>query len=128
MSAREEEEHDHEVIIKTFMKALMDMKDFLKPSNFDWNSSDQNEDFWLLIKGMESWYMLQGILEKDVDTTWLGYLLNFLGPILKKEEKLFLTCLSALSQHWWYAEEFLKSCWTLICTVLNFRNSFVTTD
>ena len=28
---------------------------------------------------MESWYKLQGIPDKDSDTTWLEYLLNFLG-------------------------------------------------
>ena len=55
--------------------------DSLKPPTFDWNSSEQFEDFWLFIKGMESWYTLQGIPDKDGDTTRLEYLLNFLGPI-----------------------------------------------
>ena len=30
---------------------------------------------------MESWYTLKGIPDKDSDTTWLEYLLNFLDPI-----------------------------------------------
>ena len=78
MSAGEEEEHGYETIIKALTKALTDIKgsptDSLKPPTFDWNSSEQFEDFHLFIKGMESWYMLQ-------DTTRLEYLLNFLGPI-----------------------------------------------
>ena len=55
------------------MKALIDIKgslmDSLKPPTFDWNSSEQFEDFCLFIKGMESWYMLQGIPDKAGDTT-----------------------------------------------------------
>ena len=74
-----------EAIIKALTKALTDIKgsptDFLKPPTFDWNSSEQFEDFRLFIKGMESWYTLQGIPDKDGDTTQLEYLLNFLGPI-----------------------------------------------
>ena len=69
MSAREEEEHGYEPIIKTLMKALTDIKgslmDFLKPLTFDWNSSEY-EDFQLFIKDMESWYTLQGIPDKAV--------------------------------------------------------------
>ena len=63
MSAREEEEHGYEVIIKALTKALTDIKDSLtdslKPPTFYWNSSEQFEDFCLFIKGMESWYTLQ---------------------------------------------------------------------
>ena len=55
--------------------------DSLKPPTFDWNSSEKFEDFHLFIKGMESWYTLQGIPDKAGDTTWLEYLLNFFGPI-----------------------------------------------
>ena len=84
MSAGEEEEHGYEAIIKALMKALTDIKgsrmDPLKPP-FDWNSLEQFEDFCLFIKGMESWYTLQGIPNKAGDTTRLEYLLNFLGPI-----------------------------------------------
>ena len=73
MSAEEEEEHGYETIIKALMKALTDIKgsptDSLKPPTFNWNSSEQFEDFHLFIKGMESWYMLQGIPDKAVDTT-----------------------------------------------------------
>ena len=58
MSAREEKGHVYEAIIKALMKALTDIKglptDSLKPPTFDWNSSEQFEDFWLFIKGMES--------------------------------------------------------------------------
>ena len=72
-------------IIEALTKALTDIKgsptDSLKPPTFDWNSSEQFEDFRLFIKGMESWYTLQGIPDKDGDTTRLEYLLNFLGPI-----------------------------------------------
>ena len=85
MSAGEEEEHGMEAIIKALTKALTDIKgspsDSLKPPTFDWNSSEQFEDFRLFIKGIESWYTLQGIPDKDGDTTRLEYLLNFLGPI-----------------------------------------------
>ena len=91
MSAREEEEHGYEAIIKVLMKALTDIKgspmDSLKPLTFDWNSSEQSEDFHLFIKEMESWYMLQGIPDKAVDTTWLEYLLNFFGPIRRRKHK-----------------------------------------
>ena len=89
MSAGEEEEHGYETIIKALMKALTDIKgsptDSLKPPTFDWNSSEQFEDFHLFIKGMESWYTLQGIPDKASDTTWLEYLLNFLGPIRRRK-------------------------------------------
>ena len=82
MSAREEEEHGYEAIIKALTKALIDIKgsltDSLKPPTFDWNSSEEFEDFMLFIKGMEIWYMLQGIPHKAVDTTRLEYVLNFL--------------------------------------------------
>ena len=87
MSAGEEEEHGMEAIIK----ALTDIKgsptDSLKPPTFDWNSSEQFEDFWLFIKGMESWYTLQGIPDKDGDTTRLEYLFNFLGPIGRRKHE-----------------------------------------
>ena len=76
MSAGEEEEHGMEAIIKALTKALTDIKgsptDSLKPPTFDWNSSEQFEDFRLIIKGMESWYTLQGIPDKDGDTTRLS--------------------------------------------------------
>ena len=73
MSAEEEEEHGYQAIIKALTKALTDIKgsptDSLKPPTFDWNSSEQFEDFQLFIKGIESWYTLQGIPYKDGDTT-----------------------------------------------------------
>ena len=65
MSAGEEEEYGYKAIIKALTKALTDIKvsptDSLKPPTFDWNSSEQFEDFCLFIKGMESCYMLQDI-------------------------------------------------------------------
>ena len=49
MGTREEEEHGYEAIIKALRKALTDTKgsltDSLKPLTFDWNSSEQYEDF-----------------------------------------------------------------------------------
>ena len=85
MSAGEEEEHGYEAIIKAMIKAVTDIKgsptDSLKPPTFDWNSSEQYEEFRLFIKAMESWYTLQGKPDKTGDTTRLEYLLNFLGPI-----------------------------------------------
>ena len=73
MGAGEEEEHGYEAIIKALTKALRDIKgsgtDSLKPLTFNLNSSEQFEDFCLFIKGMESWYMLQGIPDKAGDTT-----------------------------------------------------------
>ena len=91
MSAREEEVHGYEAIIKALIKDLTDKKgsptDSLKPPTFDWNSSDQYKDFHLFIKGMESWYTLQGIPATDGDTTRLEYLLNVLGPIGRRKHK-----------------------------------------
>ena len=73
MSAGEEEEHGCESIIKALTKALTDIKgsltDSLKPLTFDSNSLEQFEDFCLFIKGMGSWYTLQGIPDKAGDTT-----------------------------------------------------------
>ena len=73
MSAEEEEEHGIEAIIKALTKALTDIKgsptDSLKPPTFDWNSSEQFEDFRFFIMGMESWYTFQGIPDKAGDTT-----------------------------------------------------------
>ena len=107
MSAGEKEEHGYQAIIKALMKALTDIKgsptDSLKPPTFDWNSSEQFEDFWLFIKGMESWYTLQGIPDKDGDTTRLEYLLNFLGPIGRRKHKksatLFMEFLHSSMDH-----------------------------
>ena len=91
MSAGKEEERGYEALIKALMKALTDKKgsptDSLKPPTFDWNSSDQYEDFRLFIKGIESWYTLQGIPATDGDTTRLEYLLNFLGPIGRRKHE-----------------------------------------
>ena len=60
---------------------------FPETSDIDWNSLEQFEDFRLFIKGMESWYTLQGIPDKDGDTTRLEYLLNFLGPIGRRKHE-----------------------------------------
>ena len=91
MSTGEEEEHGYKAIIEALTKALTDIKgsltDSLKPPTFDWNSSEQFEDFRLFIKGMESWYTLQGIPDKAGDTTRLEYLLNFLGPIGRRKHE-----------------------------------------
>ena len=91
MSAGEEEEHGIKAIIKALMKAVTDIKgsltDSLKPPTFDLNSLEQFEDFPLFIKGMESWYTLQGIPDKDGDTIQLEYLLNFLGPIGQRKHE-----------------------------------------
>ena len=73
MSAGEEEEHGYEAIIKALTKAMTDIKgsppDSLKPPTFDWNLLEQYEEFRFFIKGMESWYMLQGIPDKAGDTS-----------------------------------------------------------
>ena len=73
MSAGEEEAYGCEAIIKALTKALSDIKgspkNSRKPQTFHWNSSEQFEDFRLFIKGMESWYTLQGIPDKAGDTT-----------------------------------------------------------
>ena len=91
MSVREEEEYGYEAIIKALTNALTDVKgsliDSLKPPTFDWNLSEQYEDFQLLIKGMKSWYTLQGIPDKDSNTTWFEYLLNFLEPIGQRKHE-----------------------------------------
>ena len=69
--------------------------DSLKPPTFDWNSSEQFEDFQLFIKGMEGWYTLQGIPDKDGDTT-RRVSAQFLGSHQMKEaravEPLWCNC------------------------------------
>ena len=51
----------------------------LKPPTFNWQTTEQFEDFCLFCRPMESWYCLQGMKEKPDDGTRLEYLLNFLG-------------------------------------------------
>ena len=51
----------------------------LKPPTFDWQTTEQFEDFHLFCRLMESWYCLQGMKEEPDDGTRLEYLLNFLG-------------------------------------------------
>ena len=55
MSAGEEEEHGCEAIMKALTKALTNIKgsptDSLKPPTFNWNSSEQFEDFLALHQG-----------------------------------------------------------------------------
>ena len=51
----------------------------LKPPMFDWQMTEQYEDFCLFCKSMESWYCLQGMKEEPDNDTRLEYLLNFLG-------------------------------------------------
>ena len=51
----------------------------LKPPTFDWQTTEQYEDFHLFHRSMESWYCLQGMKEEPDDGTRLEYLLNFLG-------------------------------------------------
>ena len=97
MSAREEEKHGYDAFIKAFMKGLL--TDSLKLPTFDWNSSDQYKDFRLFIKGMESWYMLQGVPDKDGDTRRLEYLFNFLGPIRQRKYKKWNPC-GATAEQW----------------------------
>ena len=84
-------EDPHAALIEAFTKALTSVKvsptDALKPPKFDWNSHDQYEDFRLFQRGMESWYKLQGITEKEGDDTQLEYLLNFLGLVGWKKHK-----------------------------------------
>ena len=84
-------EDPHAALIEAFTKALTGVKvsptDALKPPKFDWNSHDQYEDFQLFQRGMESWYKLQGITEKEGDDTQLEYLLNFLGLVGQKKHE-----------------------------------------
>ena len=51
----------------------------LKAPTFDWQTTEQYEDFHLFCRLMESWYHLQGMKEEPDDVTRLEYLLNFLG-------------------------------------------------
>ena len=51
---------------------------------FDWNSTEQYEDFQLFIKSVNSWFTLQHITAETTpdgtsDSTRLEYVLNFLG-------------------------------------------------
>ena len=125
MSAGEEEEHGYEAIIKALTKTLTDIKgspmDSMKPPTFNWNLSEQFEDFQLFIKGMESWYMLQGIPDKAGDTTRLEYLLNFLGPIRWRKHKQWNPS-GAIAEEWEKNKksaklfmEFLHSKWITLC-------------
>ena len=53
----------------------------VKPS-FDWSLKDQYDDFQPFVKSMDSWFTLQGILEKVGELenlVHLDYVLNFLG-------------------------------------------------
>ena len=110
-----EEEYGYEAIIK----ALTDIKgsptDFLKPPTFDWNSLEQFEDFQLFIKGMESWYTLQGIPDKAGDTTWLEYLLNFLGPIRWRKHEQWNPS-GAMAEEWEKnRKSFYIAPWNTLC-------------
>ena len=51
----------------------------LKPPTFDWQMTEQFEDFHLFCRLMGSWYCLQGMKEEPDDGTRLEYLPNFLG-------------------------------------------------
>ena len=51
----------------------------LIPPTFDWQTTEQYEDFHLFCRLMESWYCLQGMKEEPDDCARLEYLLNFLG-------------------------------------------------
>ena len=86
-----EEEDSNAALITALTKALTNVKvsptDALKPPKFNWNSTDQYEDFQLFQKGMESWYKLQRIPDTEGDDTRLEYLLNFLGPIGQKKHE-----------------------------------------
>ena len=81
----------YKALIDVFTRALTNVKvsltDTLKPLKFDWNLQDQFENFQLFPKGVENWYKLQGIEEKDGDDTHLEYLLNFMGPIGQKKHE-----------------------------------------
>ena len=59
----------------------------LKPPTFDWQTTEQYEDFCLFCRLMESWYHLQGMKEEPDDVTRLEYLLNFLGTIGQQKHK-----------------------------------------
>ena len=91
----------------------------LKPPTFDWQTTEQYEDFCLFWRSMESWYCLQGMKEEPDDGTRLEYLLNFLGTTgqwkhqqwkpkgateadhenKKKSAAAFLECLSSTMDH-----------------------------
>ena len=48
--------------------------------SFDWNTTEQYDDFQLFHKSVESWFTLQNIpTETPEDPTRLEYVLNFLG-------------------------------------------------
>ena len=58
----------------------------LASPSFDWNTTEQYDDFQLFHKSMESWFTLQNIpVETPVDptaepnSTQVEYMLNFLG-------------------------------------------------
>ena len=56
--------------------------------SFDWNTTEQYDDFQLFCKSVESWFTLQNIPaetapgvgpDAEPNSTWLEYVLNFLG-------------------------------------------------
>lgn len=62
----------------------------LNPPTFDWNSSDQYDDFQLFCKSVNSWFTLQKIPAETVVggstvDTRLQYVLNFLGNMGRRK-------------------------------------------
>ena len=59
----------------------------LATPTFDWNSTEQYDDFQLFCKSVDSWFTLQNVAPEippgdptaDINSTCLEYVLNFLG-------------------------------------------------
>ena len=59
----------------------------LATPTFDWNSTEQYDNFQLFCKSVDSWFILQNIAPEippgdptaDINSTCLEYVLNFLG-------------------------------------------------
>ena len=59
----------------------------LATATFDWNSTEQYDNFQLFHKSVDSWFTLQNVAPEippgdptsDINSTHLEYVLNFLG-------------------------------------------------
>ena len=65
----------------------------LATPTFDWNSTEQYDDFQLFHKSVDSWFTLQNVAPEippgdptaDINSTHLEYVLNFLGNAVCKK-------------------------------------------
>ena len=78
------------------LKALVPNPSTLVAPSFDWNSTEQYNDFKLFVISIKCWFTLQNIVREEKtnpdgttspDSTQLEYVLNFLGNTGHKKYK-----------------------------------------